>query len=39
MHKFETGNVYHGFKLNRSEFRADMNSDLLMFEHEKWNNE
>ncbi len=35
MQNYETGKKYHGFILTRSEFRADMNSDLLMFEHEK----
>ena len=35
MQNYEAGKRYHGFILKRSEFRADMNSDLLMFEHEK----
>ncbi|MFO7811001.1 MAG: insulinase family protein [Candidatus Delongbacteria bacterium] len=35
MQKYETGNIYHGFKLKRSEFKQEMNSQLMMFEHEK----
>lgn len=35
MQKYETENIYHGFKLKRSEFKQEMNSQLMMFEHEK----
>jgi Zn-dependent M16 (insulinase) family peptidase len=35
MQKYETENIYHGFKLKRSEFKQEMNSHLMMFEHEK----
>jgi presequence protease len=35
MFNFEAGKKYSGFILKRSEFRSDMNSTLMCFEHEK----
>lgn len=35
MHNFETGKIYHGFNLKRSEFKQQMNSQLMVFEHER----
>ena len=35
MRNFETGNVYHGFNLKRSEFKQEMHSQIMIFEHEK----